>query len=169
MERPLEPRAGAAGPHDGTLGRLPGVIAPDSERSRQVRFVAVGIWNTIFAYGEWALLQLVLGDRLHYLVILILAWPIAVLNAYICQRRLVFRSTGPIRTEILRFAMVYVATLAAGLVLLPILIQVLSFNIYVVQAGFTIAVVVVSYLAHRSFSFRPRSTGLATTSHWGRR
>jgi hypothetical protein len=33
-----------------------------------------------------------LQDRLHYLAILLLTWPIAVLNAYLCYRHLVFHS-----------------------------------------------------------------------------
>jgi putative flippase GtrA len=126
-----------------------------AERSRQARFVVVGIWNTVFAYAVWAALQVVLGDRLHYLAILVLAWPIAVLNAYLCQRRFVFRSTGSILTELPRFSAVYVITLAASLALLPVLLQILPFSIYVVQAGFTVIVVILSYLAHRSFSFAP--------------
>jgi putative flippase GtrA len=133
--------------------RLRMTAALGAERSRQARFVAVGIWNTVFAYAVWAALQALLGDRLHYLVILVLAWPIAVLNAYLCQRRFVFRSRGSILTELPRFSLVYAATLAASLVLLPVLLAILPFTIYIVQGGFTVAVVVVSYLAHRAFSF----------------
>jgi putative flippase GtrA len=88
------------------------------------------------------------------LLILVIAWPIAVLNAYFCQRRFVFRSSGSIRRELPRFSTVYVATLLASLIVLPILLDSLPFSIYVIQAGFTLAVVVLSYLAHRSFSFR---------------
>jgi putative flippase GtrA len=129
-----------------------------AERSQQLRFVAVGIWNTIFAYAIWASLQWLLGDRLHYLVILVLAWPIAVLNAYVCHRKLVFHSDDSIRRELPRFSMIYVVSLLASLVALPILLQVLPFNIYVVQAGFTITIVAASYLGHRSFSFAGRSS-----------
>jgi putative flippase GtrA len=131
--------------------------------------VAVGIWNTIFAYAVWAALQLVLGERLHYLVILVIAWPIAVLNAYLCQRRFVFRSSGSVRTELPRFSIVYLVTLAASLVLLPILLQMLPFNIFVIQAGFTLAVVTLSYLAHRSFSFGRASVESPSTTHGGDR
>jgi putative flippase GtrA len=135
-----------------------------SQRSQEVRFVVIGVWNTLFAYGVWASLQFLLGDRLHYLAILVLAWPIAVLNAYICHRRFVFRSSGSIRTELPRFSVVYVLSLVASLIALPILLQVLPLNIYVIQAGFTVVVVVVSYLAHRSFSFGNGSAGSGTTS-----
>ena len=50
-------------------------------RREQVLYLLVGAWNTAFGYGEWATLQFLLHDYLQYLVILVLAWPLAVLNA----------------------------------------------------------------------------------------
>jgi membrane protein implicated in regulation of membrane protease activity len=41
-----------------------------------------------------------------------------------------------------------------GLIGLPILLRILPFSIYVTQALFTAAVVVLSYLSHKYFSFR---------------
>ena len=128
-------------------------------RREQVLYLAVGIWNTVFGYGVWALLQSLLGDHIHYLVVVLIAWPISVLNAYIGYRYLVFRSHGSILSELPRFSLVYLATLAVNLVLLPMALQVLPFNIYVVQAILTVIVVVSSYLGHKYFSFgggRPR-------------
>ena len=124
-------------------------------RYRQVAlYLIVGAWNTAFAYCEWALLQYFLQDRLHYLAVLVLAWPIAVLNAYLCYRHFVFRSKDSVWREFPRFSLVYLGTLAGAFVALPILLHTLPFNIYVVQAGYTVAVVILSYLAHRLFSFR---------------
>ena len=114
----------------------------------------VGGWNTVFGYGAWALLQFVLGDHLHYLVVVLLAWPIAVLNAYLGYRFIVFRSRGPVLRELPRFSLVYVATLVVNLALLPVALHVLPFNIYVVQALFAAVVIVCSYLAHKYYSFR---------------
>jgi putative flippase GtrA len=125
-----------------------------AERRQVARFVVVGVWNTLFAYAVWALLQFLLGDQLHHLVILLLAWPIAVLNAYLCHRHFVFRSNDSVWRELPRFSLVYVATLAGALVALPILIRTLPFNIYVIQAGYVVGVVILSYGAHRLFSFR---------------
>jgi putative flippase GtrA len=126
----------------------------------QVLYLVVGAWNTVFAYAEWALLQLLLQDHLHYLAILVLAWPPAVVNAYWCYRHFVFRSSGSVWKELPRFSLVYVATLIGGLAAFPFLLQTLPFNIYIIQAGYTILIVVLSYLAHRFFSFGgPRSAG----------
>lgn len=119
----------------------------------QVLYVVVGGWNTIFGYGIWAILQYLLGDHLHYLVVVLLAWPIAVLNAYIGYRYVVFRSRGPILRELPRFSVVYFLTLIVNLALLPVALNVLPFNIYVVQALLLVVVVVSSFLAHKYYSF----------------
>jgi putative flippase GtrA len=122
-------------------------------RREQVLYLVVGGWNTVFGYGVWALLQYLLGDHLHYLVVVVLAWPIAVLNAYLGYRYVVFRSRGPVLRELPRFSLVYLATLLVNLALLPVAINVLPFNIYVVQGLVTTVVVICSYLSHRYYSF----------------
>jgi putative flippase GtrA len=122
-------------------------------RREQLLYLVVGAWNTIFGYSVWAIMQYLLGDYLNYLVIVVLSWPIAVLNAYLGYRYIVFRSRGPVLKELPRFSLVYLVTLAVNLVLLPIALRVLPFNIYVVQALLTTIVVVCSYLSHRYYSF----------------
>ena len=122
-------------------------------RREQLLYLVVGGWNTVFGYGVWALMQFLLGGYLHYLVVIVLAWPIAVLNAYVGYRYIVFRSRGSILREFPRFSLVYVVTLVVNLALLPIALHVLPLNIYAVQALLTVLVVVCSYLSHKHFSF----------------
>jgi putative flippase GtrA len=131
-------------------------------RREQLLYLVVGAWNTVFGYGVWALLQYLLGDYLNYLVIIVLSWPIAVLNAYLGYRYIVFRSRGSILRELPRFSLVYVGVLIVNLVLLPVALRVLPFSIYVDQALFTVVVVVSSYLSHKYYSFggvRGRDSG----------
>jgi putative flippase GtrA len=122
----------------------------------QLLYLVFGGWNTVFGYGVWAMLQFGLGERLPYLAIVVLSWPIAVLNAYVVYRYFVFRSRGPIARELPRFSLVYLATLLVNLAMLPVALRVLPFNIYVVQALFLAVVVVCSYLGHKYFSFGGR-------------
>jgi putative flippase GtrA len=123
-------------------------------RREQVLYLVVGGWNTLFGYGVWALMQYLLGDELPYLVVVVLVWPIVVLNAYLCYRYIVFRSRGPVLRELPRFSLVYLATLLANLALLPVALRLLPFNIYLVQALFIGVAVVCSYLGHKYYSFR---------------
>jgi putative flippase GtrA len=125
-------------------------------RREQILYLVVGGWNTVFGYGVWAVLQYLLGSYVHYLVVVVLSWPLAVLNAYLGYRLLVFHSHGPLLTELPRFSLVYLATLIANLALLPIALNALPLSIYTVQAVFTAAVVVASYLGHKYYSFRRR-------------
>lgn len=125
-------------------------------RREQILYLVIGGWNTVFGYGVWAVLQATLGNYLHYLVVVLLAWPIAVLNAYLGYRYVVFRSRGPVLKEFGRFSLVYVVTLVVNLMLLPVALTVLPFNIYLVQAILTALVVVSSYLSHRYYSFGAR-------------
>ena len=128
-------------------------------RREQLLYLVVGGWNTVFGYSVWALMQYLLGDYLPYVVVILLAWPIAVLNAYLCYRYIVFRSRGPVLKELPRFSLVYVVTLVVNLALLPVALRVLPFNIYVIQALLTVVVVVCSYLAHKYYSFGGRRHG----------
>lgn len=123
-------------------------------RREQILYLAVGGWNTVFGYGVWAVLQSLLGGYVHYLVVVLLSWPLAVLNAYLGYRLVVFQSRGPWLTELPRFSLVYLATLIANLAVLPLALRILPLNIYVIQALFTAVVVVASYLGHKYFSFR---------------
>ena len=123
-------------------------------RREQLLYLVVGGWNTVFGYCIWAALQFLLGNHLHYLVVVLISWPIAVLNAYVGYRYIVFRSRGSILREFPRFSLVYVVTLVVNLALLPIALHVLPLNIYAVQALLTVLVVVCSYLSHKHFSFR---------------
>ncbi len=122
-------------------------------RREQLLYLVVGGWNTVFGYGVWAVLQYLLGSHLHYLIVVVLSWPIAVLNAYLGYRLIVFRSRGSVLRELPRFSFVYLATLVVNLALLPVALSVLPFNIYVDQALFTAVVVVCSYLGHKYYSF----------------
>ncbi len=131
-------------------------VALVRRRREQILYLVFGGWNTVFGYGIWALLQFALGERIPYLAIVVLSWPIAVLNAYVVYRYFVFRSRGPILREFPRFSLVYLATLLVNLALLPVALRVLPFSIYVVQALFLAVVVVCSYLGHRYFSFGGR-------------
>ncbi len=145
----------AGAPHAaGSEPSLPTGALPFYRRRReQILYLVVGGWNTLFGYGVWALFEFLLHDYLHYLVILVLSWPFAVLNAYICYRVFVFRSKGRVWRELPRFSLVYVVTLCAGLLALPLLLRTLPYNIYVIQAGYTAVVVILSYLSHKFFSF----------------
>jgi len=117
-------------------------------------YVIVGGWNTLFGYGCFAALYYLLHTHLHVDVILVFSYVLSIANAYVGYRYVVFRSRGDMKTELPRFTAVYLVTLAANLVILPLALRVLPWNAYVVQGLFTFVIVALSYFGHKHFSFR---------------
>lgn len=119
-----------------------------------VRFGLVGLVNTAFGFAVFVILQLTLGRIVHYLVVLVVANVIAILQAYVFQRRLVFRFTGGWWFGLMRFSLVYLGAFAANLVILPVLHELLLIEVIPAQAIATVVQAFGTYLAHRLFTFR---------------
>lgn len=120
------------------------------------RFLAVGGWNTLFGYlcflGVYALLR----SHLHYLVIGLISHAISVVNAFACHRLLSFRSQGPLLVEFVRFNLSQLFVIACGLLALWIFVTLAGVTPLLGQAVVVAASVVISYLAHRRFTFAVR-------------
>jgi len=118
-----------------------------------LRYLIVGGWNTVFGMGVYAALYRLLGTHVHYLVLLIPSNVLAITNAYICYKLFVFKTRGHIFREYFRCYVVYGGMMALGAVLMFALVD--GAHMPPVLANcFCIAVTtVVSYFAHRSFSF----------------
>lgn len=127
-------------------------------RHQGVRYVLVGGWNTVFGYGVFAAMHLTLGDVVHYLVLLVAATVLAILNAFVGYRLLVFEVRGNVLGDLARFSVVYVGAFLANLALLPLLVEVAGLPVLLAQAFVVAATVVASFFAHRSFSFRRPSS-----------
>jgi len=144
------------------------VTTPDEQRADKagrrlwpelVRFGLVGLLNTAFGFAVFVVLQLTLGTVTHYLVVLVVANVIAIVQAYVFQRRLVFRFTGGWWSGLLRFGMVYLGAFAANLVILPALHELLHIAVIPAQAIATILQAFGTYVAHRLFTFRAAGPG----------
>jgi putative flippase GtrA len=125
-----------------------------TEREQGLRYLLVGAWNTLFGYGVFALLQLTVGDDVHYLLLLTLAQVLATLNAFVGYRVLVFKVTGTVLCDLARFSLVYAGAFAVNLAALPLLVEVASVPVLLAQAFVVGGTIVASFFVHRSFSFR---------------
>jgi putative flippase GtrA len=123
-------------------------------RDQGVRYLLVGAWNTLFGYGVFAVLQLTLGDEVHYLILLAIAQVLATLNAFVGYRLLVFKVKGTVLRDLARFSVVYVGAFAVNVVALPLLVELGGIPVLLAQALLVGATVVASFFAHRNFSFR---------------
>jgi putative flippase GtrA len=119
-----------------------------------LRFAMVGVVNSVFAFGVFAGLQLTIGAHVHYLVILLISHVVSVLEAYVLQRRFVFRVSGRWWRDLARFWSVYLAALAINLVALPLLVEFAHVSVLPAQALVMLGVALGTFVAHRTFTFR---------------
>jgi len=150
------PTARRAWVERGADGLIPGRFQRYRE---QILYLVVGGWNTLFGYLNFVMLYYFLQVRLTVMAILVISYAISIAHANVCYRYVVFRSRGSVLREMPRFTSVYLVALAANLVILPLALRWLPLSAYVVQALFTVAVVVLSYFGHKRFSFRGGSHG----------
>jgi len=127
---------------------------------KQIRFLIVGGWNTVFGYGLFAGLYYA-GSRigLHYMAAAVLSNLIAVGNAYLCYKWFVFKTQGNYLREFLRFNLAYAGLFAFNIATLPLLVGLARLRPLIAQAIVLAASVAISYLMHTHFSFGASEEG----------
>jgi putative flippase GtrA len=128
----------------------------------KIRFVLVGVWNTIFGYLIFVafdyLFELFFSPRyVAYMSAAVFSNVIAVTNAYFFHKHFTFQSKTRGRAafrEYLRFYLTYLFTFVLSLILLPIGVEILKFDPKVAAAIITLILTIVSYVSHNKFSFR---------------
>jgi putative flippase GtrA len=123
------------------------------ENKKKMRYLAVGIWNTIFPYIVFAFIYYITNGKLHYVIILVLCQVIGLTNAYVCYKFFVFKTKGNVVREYLRFYVVYGTTFIINLVLIGLFVEVFGLNPVLSQGVIAVAIVVIAYLGHNRFSF----------------
>lgn len=121
---------------------------------KEVRYLLVGGWNTVFGWAVFVALQLTVGASIGYMAVLVIAQVVSIVNAYLCYRWLVFRVQGSWWLDFFRFSTVYWIVFALNIVALPLMVSALGMNVIVAQSVFVVVTVVASYVAHNRFSFR---------------
>ena len=121
-------------------------------------FLLVGGFNVLQGVGWFALFHALLGDRLAYLYILVLAYLPAIVLGFVLYRTLVFKVEGHLVKDFVRFTLVQVAAFGINVVSLPFFHEVLRIPLLVSQALSVVVIIVFNYLGHLYFSFR-RSHG----------
>jgi len=128
----------------------------------KVRFVMVGIWNTIFGYMVFFILDTILEDiftkrYFSYMSAMVLGQIIATINAFIFHRYVTFKSEVKgkgIIPEFFRFCMTYVFTFSLGLVLLPFFVEIVHLHPRIAAAIVILICTLISYVGHSRFSFK---------------
>ena len=124
------------------------------QRSRHLRYLAIGAWNTLAGYAIFAGLYLAFAQQLNYMFIAAISHLFAVTQSFVTQRWIVFRSSSHWLGEYFRFNITHLGSLAIGLTLLPLMVEVFNTPPLIAQAIVTALIVVASYFAHQHFTFR---------------
>ncbi len=125
-----------------------------AERRQQLRFLLAGAWNTVFGYLAFLLAYRVLGGAYGSIPALLLGYTLALPQSYAVQRFLVFRSRGAWIAQFSRFAFSSLAIFVVNVAVLPAAIKLSATDPRLVQAIFVLSSTIVSYLAHKYFSFK---------------
>jgi putative flippase GtrA len=121
--------------------------------TQHVKFVLIGIYNTLFGYLVFAGLHVGLR-RVNYMFVLIVSRELSVVSAFVAYRLFVFKVRGALVGDFLRFWMVYSGALVLNLIALPLLVEVVGINVLVAQAMTIVLTVISTWIGHNYFSFK---------------
>jgi putative flippase GtrA len=117
----------------------------------------VGGINTVLGLLVFYLVQYFFGKYITYIGSLLTTHLLVSTLGFILYRKYVFKVRGNVLVDFFRFQSVYSVSLISNLVILPVLVSGLHWNVYVAQTLTIAAVTVVSFLGHKFFSFqRPK-------------
>lgn len=125
---------------------------------QRVAFLLVGGVNTLIGLGWFVLFHRLVGGVVGYMGTLLLAHVCSVLCAFVLHRRLVFRVRGTVLHDLARFELVNLGALGLNAVALPFFVEVAGLPVIVAQVLATVFSVVTTYVGHKTFSFRRRTS-----------
>lgn len=127
------------------------------------RYLLVGIWNTLFAYGSYALLTALLARYIpaSYLLASLLSSVLNITVSFLGYKWFVFKTKGNYLKEWTRCLLVYSTSIIFGLAALPPIVWAVSYLSnnpasapYVAGAILLGINLIISFLGHKKFSFR---------------
>jgi putative flippase GtrA len=156
----------------GARSRIPGWLLSLYDRhGDKLRYLVVGVWNTVFGYGLFVALLAMLGGPVkalglsiggvggalltvdYYLALSVVAWVLAVPQSTLAMKFLVFHSKGSAVREVARAFLVYLPAQLIGMGLLKLAVSVLGMSPQAGQAATIAVTTVFSYLGHKYFTF----------------
>ncbi|OBH34383.1 polysaccharide biosynthesis protein GtrA [Mycobacterium sp. E342] len=134
-------------------------------RDQRVAFLVVGAINTVVGLAIFAAFSVSVGHVVDQrfgkvagsLVTLGITHVLSVLFAFVMQRRFVFRVSGHVLRDLVRFWSVYLTAAGVNFVALPLLVE-LGLDRIRAQVIIVASTTLLSYFGHRYFSFRRNTT-----------
>lgn len=137
----------------------------------KLRYLVVGVFNTVVSYGMFLLALRVLGPSVHalsdspvrlvaavgrnyFLVIQWTVWVLAVPVSTTTMKYFAFRSEGRLTRQVIRAYFVYLPAQGVSSVVLWVTVRLLGFSPQVGQLLTIIVSTIFSYLGHKYFTFK---------------
>jgi putative flippase GtrA len=132
-----------------------------------VRYLLVGVFNTVFGYSTFAATNWLLyrrGIPASYMYAQVLSNFVNITVAYLAYKFFVFKTRGNYLREWLKAMAVYGSGFVPGLILLPATVKLLQFGLhvpiarapYIANAVLICFTVFYSFLGHKNITFRQR-------------
>jgi len=142
-----------------------------------LRFLVVGLWNTVFGYATFVGFNLLLTPRLPehgvlpaYIPAQILSSVLNITVAFFGYKWFIFKTKGNYWSEWVRCLAVYGSSMLIGVVLLRVMVPFVDHFIhsqryapYVAQAILMVFNVIYNFLGNKKFSFREGTTAIPET------
>jgi putative flippase GtrA len=133
-----------------------------------MRYLIVGVWNTIFGYSTFAAINWLLFHRgipASYIYAQIISNFINITVAFLGYKFFVFKTQGNYFNEWLKAMAVYWSGFLPGLILLPALVKFLQYALhvplsrapYIASAILIVVGTLYSFLGHKNVTFRQKS------------
>ena len=124
-------------------------------RQKGLAYLIVGVYNTLFGIGLYALMIKLFGEK-HYLLLSILCNIVAITNSYLTQKCFVFKTCGNYFREYLKFLSVYISS--SVIFMLPLYVMVDWMHINPIIANFFIIIIAtfVTFIANNFFAFKAK-------------
>lgn len=119
-----------------------------------LRFLIVGGWNFAFGYGSFAGLYWLFNGTWPDWLITTVSTVLGITMSFVTHRFITYRSHGCWWREYLRFYVVYGAQSLLNIGLIVLLVTHMRMNAYIVQLAITLVLTILSFWAHKLYSFR---------------
>ena len=118
---------------------------------QRIRFLLVGVLNTIFGYGIYALL---VYFNVNIYIANVISTVLGELHSYLWNRFYTFKSKDKATKEILRFITVYLISFGISNLILFVFVTKMGINKYLGGLFNLICTTLISWFGHKYFSFK---------------
>lgn len=137
-----------------------------TKKKQFIRYIIVGVWNTLFGYSTYAILTWTLDNNFHlshsYIYSFVLSNFISISQSFIAHKYLVFKTKGNFWKEYRKGWVVYAPTTLISLIALPFAVELFSLILpapfkqadkYVGGAAVTGISAIASFIGHNKITF----------------